>query len=353
MPVPEPQTVIISCPHCATRYQVAYGTIGSRGRTVQCAHCQKSWHAEASPPEPLRRPVARVAVEVEDQGVHFGEIAEKVMDEKFAEEERKSLARRAAAKQAELDEAAARAAEKLAAEERAAAERRDGAKPEEGHEPTGGPDDTKAAIAPKSDAAAQKLDSAKHKQQQRAFWRRQASASEQLPIARLRRTARTASLVALVAVAGGGILFRVPIVEQFPQLAAVYSAVGLGVNVVGLAFRDVHTVKALQQGAEVLVVDATIYSVTNQQVDVPPVVVTLLGPKGETVYEWSVTTKAAELEPGESVSFETQVTAPPGGADRVNLSFATSGAVAPYVKAASPLPRKDSLPASEPEAGKS
>ncbi|MCS6758140.1 MAG: zinc-ribbon domain-containing protein [Candidatus Devosia euplotis] len=34
--------MIISCPHCQTKYQVTYEAIGSAGRKVQCAHCQQA-----------------------------------------------------------------------------------------------------------------------------------------------------------------------------------------------------------------------------------------------------------------------------------------------------------------------
>ena len=350
MPAPEPQTVIISCPHCGTRYQVDYGTIGAKGRTVQCAHCQKPWHAEAEPPaRPQLRPVAKKAIEMEDKDVQFGALAEKLLDEQLVEEERRHLARRAAAKQAEIDEAAAKVAEKLAAEERAAAERlaaKAAAEEAEAAKKGGrGLADVKSAIAPKPEPEGKKPDSTSYNLQQLAFWRRQANLNDNLPIARLRRTARMAAFTTLVVILGGGIVLRFPIVQQFPQLAGVYEAVGLGVNVVGLAFRDVHTVKALQQGSEVLMVDAKIYSVSNLQVPVPPVVVTLVGPKGNTVYEWSVVPKAAELEPGEVVNFETQVTAPPNGANRVNLSFATNGVVTkPDDSLSAPMPTTKSDP---------
>ena len=329
MPLPEPQTVIISCPHCSTRYQVAVGTIGAKGRTVQCAHCQKSWHAKAEPPaRPQLAPVAKRAIALEDKNVQFGDLAERLLDEQFTEEERRAKARRAASKQAEFDEEAAKVAAKLAEEERAAAERLAAKAAAEAAAQAGAGSEKAASVPSGADAAIQKHDPAKHHLQQLAFWRRQASMNDSLPIARTRRTARLASFAALMVVVGGGIFYRFPIVQQFPQLAGVYQALGLGVNVVGLAFRDVHTLKALQQGSEVLMVDAKIYSVSNQQVPVPPVVVTLVGPDGHTVYEWSVVAKAAELEPGEVVGFETQVTAPPEGANRVSLSFATNGAAA-------------------------
>ena len=99
---------------------------------------------------------------------------------------------------------------------------------------------------------------------------------------------------------------------------------GLEVNVVGLEFEGVRTLKSLQQGAEVLVVDGKVRSVAGHEVILPQVIVTLLGAKGESLYEWSVSPKAAELEPGEVVAFETRLTAPPAAATGVRLTFATA-----------------------------
>ena len=57
--------MIITCPHCQTRYQVTYEAIGSTGRKVQCAHCQQAWSQKPLDPDafddgdPLVRNVAR------------------------------------------------------------------------------------------------------------------------------------------------------------------------------------------------------------------------------------------------------------------------------------------------------
>ena len=70
-------TVVIACPHCGTRYQVPYATLGANGRDVQCAQCGKSWHAEAgAPPPPAVDP--DLLFPAEEAGLDF----------KFEEEER-------------------------------------------------------------------------------------------------------------------------------------------------------------------------------------------------------------------------------------------------------------------------
>jgi predicted Zn finger-like uncharacterized protein len=45
--------MIIECPRCASRYQVADGLIGPAGKSVRCAKCSNVW---------LARPVAEAAV---------------------------------------------------------------------------------------------------------------------------------------------------------------------------------------------------------------------------------------------------------------------------------------------------
>lgn len=279
MSVAQTLPVVIACPNCGTRYQVPFATIGTKGRNVQCAHCGKSWQAraEAPPPEKLKPQ------------------AEAALDQEFAEEERRASERRAAA--------AAPPPERSPEHQRTL-------------------DEIKAAIAPKPGAGtAEALDAAARKLQQQEFSRRQRSLASRLPVARFRRMARNLALAVAVLLCAGGIFARGALVEQFPQLAGLYSAVGLGVNVIGLDFRDVRTLKSLQQGAEVLVVDGRIASVTNHGARVPDVIVTLLGSKGQSLFEWSMTPMAGELEAGESVAFSTQLAKPPADAVSVRLSF--------------------------------
>jgi hypothetical protein len=56
---------------------------------------------------------------------------------------------------------------------------------------------------------------------------------------------------------------------------------------------------------------------------VPPVVVTLLNDENLPLYEWSVAPSVPVLQSGEVVDFSTQVTAPPPGATKVRLTFAS------------------------------
>ena len=101
-----------------------------------------------------------------------------------------------------------------------------------------------------------------------------------LPLGRFRRVARLAGLLLLALIVGGGVAFRTEIVRQVPDLAGFYQVLGLGVNVIGLEFRNMRTLKALRDGVEVLTVNARIVGVSPRRVIVPPVVVTLLDADG-------------------------------------------------------------------------
>ena len=280
MTSPLPSTVVIECPKCGTRYQLTADALGPRGRKVSCAHCGETWQA---------KPTAQKAVAGED--ALFDEAAEQALDEAFAAEEQ------AIAEAADADPNEAARLKTLA--------------------------EIKAAITPKSRPAdePQPPDPAGDRARQKAFDKRQAALSRHSPLARARRIVRLAGVSILMGLIVGAVAFRSEIVRVFPDLAGAYEALGLGVNIVGLEFRDVTTLVTLRGGQNIMQVDGRIYSVAPQRVVVPPVVVTLLDAAGGKLYEWSVLPEVRELEPGEVVDFSAQLTAPPQDAARVRLTF--------------------------------
>jgi predicted Zn finger-like uncharacterized protein len=265
--------MIITCPHCQTKYQVTYETIGSVGRKVQCAHCHREWNQDAQ------------AERVRKTG----------LDPQTAEDDRLFDAMAEDA----LDDA-------MAAEEKAVAGQNGGA---------GSP------VKPLP-----YVDAAELQKRQVAFKRRQNAMISSLPMARLRRAARVAGVVILAGIVGGAWFARVPIVERFPDLAGLYEAVGLGVNIVGLDFSNLETLRALSGGNDVLSVSAQIVGRSPTPVAVPPVVISLLDTSGQAVFEWSVAPRVRDLMAGERATFDTRLSLPPSEAVTVRLSFAGSGA---------------------------
>lgn len=282
-------TVMIACPHCGTRYQVPFQTIGSDGREVQCAQCGKSWHATAqlAPVVPVPGPAAPDP------------------DQLFSKDE------------AALDFA-------FETEEKAVAPATfphpESLQLDPDHERTLA--EIRAAIAPKA-RKGNVIDPKALNKARESFSRRQKSVVGRLPFARVRRTARLGALVLLVSMLVLGFSLRGDLVRWFPQLAGLYSAIGLPVNIIGLEFQDSKTINTLREGKIVMQISAKIRSVDSHTVSVPPVLVSLLNDKGQAVYEWTVAPSLAEMDPGEVMSFTTEVNSPPDGAVSVRLTFAT------------------------------
>lgn len=287
--------MIITCPHCQTKYQVSYDAIGSAGRKVQCAHCQQAWN---------QHPLDGVD-DTPEQKQAFEVMAEDALDDALV---------------AEAQAVAAEVARKLEMEEQA------------------------------SIAAAGTVDPAVVRNRQRAFTRRQTAIAADLPLARLRRTLRITGFVLLAGVLVIAYHGRMMVVERFPAMAGVYETVGLGVNVVGLDFTNVTSLHTLRDGKDVLIVSAQIVGLMPEPVRVPPVVVTLIDSEGQAIYEWSVTPSVRDLMAGERSTFDTQLTLPPGDAARVRLSFA-GGQRLPVTPArqSAPAAQAPSTPSTIPE----
>ena len=295
--------MIITCPHCQTKYQVTYEAIGSAGRKVQCAHCQEAWQQEPiAPGEPPPTPAAeRAAAAITEDGLDEALVAE----EKAVSAEIAKRVAKEKAKEAAKDEDARRQTE------------------------------------------AGKLDPSIIRNRQKAFKRRHNAILAEQPLARLRRVVRVASALALVGVLALAYFGRVQVVQRYPSMAGVYEAVGLGVNVIGLDFSNVSTLRTLRDGKEVLIVSAQIVGLMPEPAVVPAVVVTLIDSNGHGIYEWSVAPSVRDLMAGERATFDTQLSLPPGDAARVRLSFAGGSSIRESTEQTEQAPAAD---ASEPPA---
>jgi predicted Zn finger-like uncharacterized protein len=268
--------MIITCPHCQTKYQVTFEAIGSAGRKVQCAHCHEAWDQGPLGPQKPALPAP------EDDRL-FSAMEEDALDEAFVAEEQAALAEKPAKPLPDL--------------------------------PTTKPSVPQSAVDLRQQAA--------------AFSRRQNEVSARLPLARFRRASRILGLVLLGGLVATGYFARVPIVERYPDLAGVYESVGLGVNVIGLQFSDLATLRTTTGGNDVLMVSAQIAGIEPHPMPVPPVVVSLLDEAGRPIYEWSVTPQVKDLMAGERTTFDTRLPSPPEEAARVRLSFAGGSTAGP------------------------
>ncbi len=281
--------MIITCPYCHTKYEVADQAIGAAGRKVQCANCHQSWKAAAAA-SAAHAPKPRIVggtdtnmdeliAEAAEHDRLFGSDSEAVLDQAFAEEE-------ARVQQQSI-----------------------GSEAEETEDETG------------------KLDHHLLSRRRRELQRRQNRHVSRLPMARIRRVARFVSLTLLLVLVSAGYFFRTDIVRVYPDLGGLYAMIGLKVNVYGLTFSNVETLRTLRDGDDVTIITAKIRSVVDHTVRVPPILVSILNDDGRPLYEWTASAPVSSISPGDVVGFQTQLMSAPADAAHVRLVFGSSSSL--------------------------
>lgn len=289
-------TMIITCPNCRTKYDIADKALGD-GRKVLCAHCQRSWRARPEPQRARARTAAAeapqpAAAAIADTDELFGPEEENELDIAFSREEATSAKNESPVSQPEDFE---------------------------------DEDDEEVDIFPNEiETYASSIDDDLQKRRQREMAQRQKRLADRLPMARIRRAGRFVTLFLLFSFLGGGFFLRTDIVRAWPDLGGLYEAIGLGVNVVGLDFDNMKTLRTLRDGRDVLVISATIRNVAGTPVAVPPVLVSILDDQGTAIYEWTAQPQARIMGSGETVAFETQLNSAPQNSASVNLVFANA-----------------------------
>jgi hypothetical protein len=128
-------------------------------------------------------------------------------------------------------------------------------------------------------------------------------------------------ILGLAALLGSLIAWRGQVVRFVPQSAKLFNAIGLGVNLRGLAIENVKTMREVQDGVMVLIVEGAVANVVNRAVDVPRLRFALRNPAGLEIYAWTSVTGRTVLGPGESTSFRTRLASPPADGREVVVRF--------------------------------
>lgn len=115
--------------------------------------------------------------------------------------------------------------------------------------------------------------------------------------------------------------FRVEVVRTLPQTAPLFRAIGLDVNLRGLAFRDVKTVRGAVDGKPALIVEGTVESLARRTVDVPRLRFAVRDGKDVEIYAWTTAPERATLDPGSRAHFRSQLAEPPAEARRIEVRF--------------------------------
>ncbi|MCF6344647.1 MAG: zinc-ribbon domain-containing protein [Devosiaceae bacterium] len=278
--------MLIICPNCQTNYQVAQKAIGALGRKVVCANCQQPWQAKLElAKEPISKPkiVANNDVSPSNKQQNsdeiFSSVDEKNLDDEFSKQEQIE-------KQITIQKE----------------------KPEK-----------KPA---NNEIGNNKFDKSLKKQQKKALLERKDNMMQNMPLRRMKQGARIWVLILLLLISVGSLSFRNNIVDVFPQFAKFYEAAGLKVNLVGLEFINVKTLITKDNSRDKLSISANIHNVTNNEIAVPDIIISLFDENEEVLMQWSVAPRVKSLRTREILDFETHLEDVPFGTQTVKFSFA-------------------------------
>ncbi|MBI1868952.1 MAG: hypothetical protein HYS06_11790 [Methylocystis sp.] len=139
------------------------------------------------------------------------------------------------------------------------------------------------------------------------------------PVDRASRGARPRAIAAAVVVVAGVtaiIGLRERIVRVWPPSAAVYAALRLPVNPIGLELRGLHSKIVIEGSRRVLTIEGEIVNLRRAANLAPPIALTVRGEDGQAKYAWTTPAPKSKLEAGEKIAFRARLASPPtDGAD--------------------------------------
>jgi len=263
--------MLIVCPNCASRYEIAEAKIGTGGRKVRCASCRTTWQIEA--PQAVEAPTTSEILQ-SDLDAATSDLPAAPSPEQTA---------------AELEEELRRAGEIDADISAITAERAEARQPDAAQSPP-----------PR---------------------RRRSWAGARNPFTRLPSATASVVVAAGVVILGLGVWQRERVVRAIPQFADLYARIGLPVNVRGLAFSAVESELVQDPQGRFLVVTGDVTNVTKGTAKVPPITVTVQAEDGKVLYSWTTEPPRPSLEASELMHFRARLASPPENGRSVQLRF--------------------------------
>lgn len=127
--------------------------------------------------------------------------------------------------------------------------------------------------------------------------------------------------LALIGLAMALIGFRAGVVEIWPRAATAYAAIGLPVNLRGLAFAHVRSVTANDGFENVLKIAGNIVNLRARATPIPPIRIAVRDRHSRTLYSWVVTAPKRRLGARQSLAFHAELAAPPKAGHDILVRF--------------------------------
>jgi hypothetical protein len=131
--------------------------------------------------------------------------------------------------------------------------------------------------------------------------------------------------ICLVAGSMSALAARERMVAMVPFVAPAYAAIGLPVNVRGLAIRDVRARLGEAGEKRYLMIEGWIVNLRAAQTTSPDLRIALRGSDGGELYVWTSRAPRRRLERAERVRFAARLEAPPEAANDVIVRFVDAG----------------------------
>lgn len=251
--------MILTCPECAIRYKANADAIGPQGRTVRCASCSATWFVKAEPDMPSE------ALDISSQPDAIGGLAK-------------------------TGAVAVAATTNLA---------------------TGLNETANDSASKITDAGAHAANAIRDKADRKKVARRIFGVSMIWVV----------TLAILILAATLTYVFRQHIVERFPGAATVYKGFNIEVAEGGLVFGDVVTRSVYIDGALTVLIEGQVKNPDRSAHTANLVRLSLHNPDGTELAAWTEGLEQPALQPGNSVRFVSQFSAPPPDATELKYSF--------------------------------
>ncbi len=128
-------------------------------------------------------------------------------------------------------------------------------------------------------------------------------------------------VVLLGAILAGLLIWRGKVVQHAPQMASLYAAIGLPVNLRGLTFSDVKTSHETHDGVPVLAVQGAITNTSSAAIEVPRLRFAVQNASGSEIYAWTAQPAQAVLAAGATLPFRSRLASPPPDSQSVVVRF--------------------------------
>lgn len=141
--------------------------------------------------------------------------------------------------------------------------------------------------------------------------------------------AQVAGWAVLIMMVGGigwsAVQYRQFIANVWPESASVYAALGMPVNVRGMALTNISYKQDIEDGLPVLSVTGKVVNISNHELPVPMLRAVLTDDSKREVYRWTFSAGLPTLQAGAEGEFSTRLSSPPPEARNLNITFAEAG----------------------------